>query len=83
MGYLLFLFIEELEFDVLLFSDDYTYEISNNENLVDGSTVIVRVNDDDGERRYKIYIHKDIDIDALFKKFSIIANPSGVNIDSG
>lgn len=36
---------------------DLEYTILNNENLSDGSTIIVRVNDDDGLKSYKINIH--------------------------
>lgn len=40
---------------------DIEYDILNNENLGEGSTVIIRINDDDGKRSYTINIHKDID----------------------
>lgn len=45
----------------ILPKENIEYDIINNENLGDGSTVIIRVNDDDGERRYKINIYKEND----------------------
>ena len=42
-------------------TSDIEYDILSNENLIDGSTVIIRVNDDDGSRSYTINIHKDVD----------------------
>ena len=42
-------------------TEDLEYVILNNENLSDGSTIIIRVNDDDGLKSYKINIHVTLD----------------------
>lgn len=42
-------------------SDDLEYVILNNENLDEGSTIIIRVNDDDGLKSYTINIHVPVD----------------------
>lgn len=41
--------------------ENLEYVILNNENLGNGSTVIIRVTDDDGEKSYTINIQKDVD----------------------
>jgi len=40
---------------------DLSFEVLGNDNLQDGSTIIIRITDDDSEKTYTINIYKDIE----------------------